>query len=84
MSRQQPDMKSRIAANIGQAIDDSGLSFMEIARRMGGTTSDRTIRRWRDAETTPNQDMLAKFAAVVGKGDLTWFYMPHDEEPVAA
>jgi ribosome-binding protein aMBF1 (putative translation factor) len=84
VSEQHPDIKSRVAGNIAAAIEDSGLSIMEIARRMGGTTSDKTIRRWRDGETSPDQLLFARFATIVGVDDLTWFYLPHENEQIGA
>ena len=78
-SRQTPDMRSRVAGNIALAIQDSGLSVAEIARRMGGRTSDRTLRRWRTGTTSPSNEALALFGSVVGITDPTWFYLPHEE-----
>lgn len=81
MSRQQPDMKRRIAANICRVLDERQLSAAEVARQIGA--NEKTVRRWRDAEVTPSQSNLAELAMFLGV-DLTSFYLPHDDEAVEA
>lgn len=75
-------MKRRVAANIAAALTDSGLTVAEVARRTGN--HERAIRRWRDGDVSPSQKNLARLASVVGVQDVTWFYLPHEDEQVAA
>lgn len=75
-------MKSRMAVNIAAAIERSGLSAAEVARQAG--SHERAVRRWRNGEVTPSQKNLARLATVLGVSDVTWFYLPHEDEPVAA
>ena len=83
MSKQRSDIRRRVAGNIGRAIAASQLSVAEVSRRMPGITSEKTIRRWRNGETRPSEENLAALADVVGVSDLTWFYLPHEEEIAA-
>lgn len=80
MSRQQPDMKRRIATNIDLAITASGEPVSDIARRMDGG-DERSIRRWRSGKVSPGQEKLAALANALGR-DLTWFYLPHNPIPI--
>jgi ribosome-binding protein aMBF1 (putative translation factor) len=81
MSKHQPDMQRRIAANIRQAIEDSGLSAAELARRLG--YNEKTLHRWQSGQALPEVDNLAQLAAELGV-DQTWFYMPHSKQKAAA
>lgn len=72
-------MKSRLASNIAAAIEASGLSIVEVSRRMNG--HERAVRRWRDGDVSPSQENLARLATVLDVPDVTWFYLPHDDEP---
>lgn len=72
------DMKSRIAANIDLAMSRAGINNTELAREMG--KDSREIRRWRSGKVTPGEENLAAIAIGCKVEDLTWFYLPHEEE----
>lgn len=64
--------KARVARNIDASIEESGFSGAEVARRLG--LNEKTVRRWRSGEATPNIERLAELAAVVGSKDVVAFY----------
>jgi len=58
MSRQEIDMKSRIAFNIDAAMRAKEMTSAELARQLG--LNEKTIRRWRNGEVTPGLERLAQ------------------------
>jgi ribosome-binding protein aMBF1 (putative translation factor) len=72
MTRHETDIKTRVAHNIDVAIDASGLSGAELARRLG--LNEKTVRRWRSGEVMPDIERLAEVAAQVGSEDVLDFY----------
>lgn len=72
MTRHETDIKTRVARNIDAAITASGLSGAELARRLG--LNEKTVRRWRSGDATPDIERLAEVAAQVGSEDVLDFY----------
>lgn len=81
MTRHEMDIKGRVAHNIDSAIAASGLSGAEVARRLG--LNEKTVRRWRTGEVTPDLDRLAEIAAVLKREDILDFYREPAQKEVA-
>lgn len=62
-------MKTEIAKRVQQAIEESGLSMSEIARRMG--ISPQSVRAWNIGKALPSLDRMSDLAHVTGK-PLAW------------
>jgi transcriptional regulator with XRE-family HTH domain len=73
--RPTDEIRQRIAANINLAHADSGLSWAEVARRVG--VESPHLWRWRTAVNRPSDVHLDKLAAVYGRA-LSWFFDEHD------
>ena len=77
-------IRQRIAANIHLAHADSGLTWAEVARRVGVDSSH--LWRWRTARNRPDDHHLDELAAVYGRRP-SWFYDDHglteDDDQVA-
>ena len=74
-------MKSRVATNIRGAMRERGVNSAELARRLGD--HERQVRRWRNGETVPGFDNLAKLAVELDK-EPGWFYLDHAPSERAA
>lgn len=72
MTRHETDIRTRVARNIDAAIDASGISAAELARRLG--LNEKTVRRWRSGEVTPGLERLAEVAAALDSEDILDFY----------
>lgn len=68
-------MKTEIAKRVHQAIDESGLSMSEIARRMG--ISPQSVRAWNIGKALPSLDRMSDLAQITGK-PLAWLQCTTD------
>lgn len=78
MSRHETTIKVRVARNIDAAITEAGVSGAELARRLG--LNEKTVRRWRTGDATPDIERLAELAAELGREDVMDFYREPTKE----
>lgn len=75
-SRHKPDMKSRLARNIRDAMAETNMTSAELARRLGD--HERQVRRWRNGETVPGFSNITKLSVELNR-EPGWFYLDHEK-----
>jgi transcriptional regulator with XRE-family HTH domain len=77
------DVTARIARSIHKARKECGLSQDELGDSMQPPQRRNEISAWENGRRRPSEEHLLQLADILGR-DISWFYIDHNGEPVAA